>query len=135
MKRALGIIWVLPLAIPAWLVIVLPLRALGYLEFKHWEQRGIALFRAIRPFGGQWWIGFALPCCAIYRDNLSWYWEPAMIRHEVRHCQQMFWLGPLFLLAYPGASLVAAMQGRHFYRDNWFERDARRFSGEDRLAV
>lgn len=45
-------------------------------------------------------------------------------RHELRHVKQSLVLGPLFALAYPVASLVAWLTGGHFYRDNWFERDA-----------
>jgi len=33
--------------------------------------------------------------------------------------------GVFFLLAYPAASLLAAWQGGHFYRDNCFEVQAR----------
>lgn len=46
--------------------------------------------------------------------------------HERVHVRQTEILGPLFLPAYLGATLWAVLRGRHYYRDNWFERDAER---------
>ena len=48
--------------------------------------------------------------------------------HELVHVRQYEQLGPFFLPAYALASLYAAITGRHFYRDNVFEVDARRYS-------
>jgi hypothetical protein len=46
--------------------------------------------------------------------------------HELAHVRQTERWGPLFLPAYLAASAWAWLLGRHYYRDNWFERDARR---------
>lgn len=46
--------------------------------------------------------------------------------HERAHVRQTEWLGALFPLAYLACSAWALLRGRHYYRDNWFERDARR---------
>jgi hypothetical protein len=45
--------------------------------------------------------------------------------HERVHVRQYEQWGPFFLPAYVTASLVAAVRGRHYYRDNHFEREAR----------
>lgn len=45
--------------------------------------------------------------------------------HERVHVRQYATWGPFFLPAYFMASLFAALRGRHYYRDNRFERDAR----------
>ena len=45
-------------------------------------------------------------------------------RHEREHVRQAERWGPLFLPAYLAASLWAVLTGRHYYRDNWFEKDA-----------
>jgi hypothetical protein len=50
--------------------------------------------------------------------------------HESVHVRQYRAWGPLFIPAYLIASLVAWIQGRHAYRDNYFEVDARTKSGE-----
>ena len=50
------------------------------------------------------------------------------MRHELVHVRQFEALGVFFLPAYLLASLWAAVRGRHFYRDNFFEADARRRS-------
>lgn len=47
--------------------------------------------------------------------------------HELGHVRQCEIWGPLFLLAYGSASLLAWVQGRHYYKDNWFEHDAEAF--------
>jgi hypothetical protein len=49
--------------------------------------------------------------------------------HEQAHVRQVERWGPAFIPAYLLASLLAWRQGRHYYWDNWFERDARRTSG------
>lgn len=45
-------------------------------------------------------------------------------RHERIHVRQYERLGPLFLIAYPGSSLLALIRGRCPYRDNRFEKQA-----------
>jgi len=50
--------------------------------------------------------------------------------HEQAHVRQVETWGAAFIPAYLLASLVAWWQGGDYYRDNWFERDARRACGE-----
>ena len=50
--------------------------------------------------------------------------------HEQAHVRQVERWGPFFLPAYLGASVLAWWHGGHYYRDNWFERDARQACGE-----
>jgi hypothetical protein len=50
--------------------------------------------------------------------------------HEQAHVRQVERWGPAFIPAYLLASVLAWRQGGHYYRDNWFERDARRACGE-----
>ena len=45
--------------------------------------------------------------------------------HERVHVAQYEQWGPLFPLVYAGASVTAWLRGRHYYRDNYFEREAR----------
>lgn len=45
--------------------------------------------------------------------------------HELVHVRQWERWGPLFFLAYPFASMWALVRGRHPYRDNRFEIEAR----------
>jgi hypothetical protein len=56
----------------------------------------------------------------------------ALLRaHERVHVRQYEILGPLFLVAYPLASILAAARGRPPYRGNWFEEQARRAAAAD----
>ncbi len=48
----------------------------------------------------------------------------ALRAHERVHVQQYERLGPLFLVAYPGASVWALIRGRCPYRGNHFEQQA-----------
>jgi hypothetical protein len=48
--------------------------------------------------------------------------------HERVHVRQTEQFGALFPFAYLASSGWALLRGRHYYRDNWFERDARRCS-------
>ena len=50
--------------------------------------------------------------------------------HEQAHVRQAERWGPVFIPAYLAASMLAWSRGGHYYRDNWFERDARRACGE-----
>ncbi|MGC8642527.1 MAG: hypothetical protein ACP5XB_21945 [Isosphaeraceae bacterium] len=50
--------------------------------------------------------------------------------HEQAHVRQAEAWGPAFIPAYLLASVLAWRRGGHYYRDNWFERDARRAAGE-----
>jgi hypothetical protein len=50
--------------------------------------------------------------------------------HEQAHVRQAEHWGPIFIPAYLAASVLAWRRGGHYYRDNWFERDARRACGE-----
>jgi hypothetical protein len=50
--------------------------------------------------------------------------------HEQVHVRQYERWGPLFFLAYPAASAWLWLRGGRPYRDNPFERQARRESGE-----
>lgn len=44
--------------------------------------------------------------------------------HEHVHIEQYEKWGPLFIPLYLGSSLLAWLQGKHYYRDNVFEREA-----------
>ncbi len=50
--------------------------------------------------------------------------------HEQAHVRQVERWGPVFIPAYLLASVLAWRRGEHYYRDNWFERDAQRACGE-----
>lgn len=53
-----------------------------------------------------------------------------LLDHEQRHFWQARILGPLMPLAYAAAALLAVADGGHWYRDNWFENDARKAAAE-----
>lgn len=51
--------------------------------------------------------------------------------HEQVHVRQAERWGIAFIPAYLAASLFAWSAGKHYYRDNWFERDARLRCGQE----
>jgi hypothetical protein len=120
--RLLGVLWVLPVALPIWLVYLLPCWALGWLRFDGWARRGVVRFRVVAARGWYarlWrsWAGFAAPYAILLRTT-----DPETERHELRHTDQWLLFGPLFPLAYLGA--LAAVG----YHANPFEADARRWA-------
>lgn len=121
--RWLGCLWVLPVAIPIWLLYVLPFWTLGWYERERPSlTRFAARFRVslaapawlIRLWEG--WAGHAMPFAIIVRRGAPL----ATVRHERRHIDQWLLLGPLFVPVYL-VRLVAVG-----YRDNELEADARR---------
>ena len=51
--------------------------------------------------------------------------DRSTLTHELVHVRQWRAWGPLLAIAYPAASLWALIRGRHPYRDNVFELQAR----------
>lgn len=51
-------------------------------------------------------------------------------KHELNHVHWCDILGPLWGPAYVGASLLALIQGKRIYEDNWFEIKARQAAGQ-----
>ncbi len=121
--RIIGAVWMLPVAVPIWVLYVLPFWALGW--HKHVGSSGrrmVARFRVVddappwlrRLWEG--WAGHALPFAVVYR---SVFVPRPTQRHELRHTDQWLVLGPLFPIVYVALHFVCG------YRDNPLERDAR----------
>lgn len=68
----------------------------------------------------QGWVGVTFGEVVIITSLYS-----SLLRHELAHVRQYRAWGPLFLPAYGLASLWAWATGRHYYRDNAFEKAAR----------
>jgi len=55
--------------------------------------------------------------------------------HEHIHVRQYLWFGPLFFVAYPLASLVAALRGKGAHSGNLFEAQAVRLASSHQNAA
>lgn len=122
---AFSYFWALPL------VLIGLLLALIYVPLEARVRKGIVEIRVRRiVFGyatttGQTWgwlVLYKIPSFADLPERLA--------VHEGAHVLQGRILGPLFILAYPIASLVAWVRGGHVYRDNWFEIQARKAASD-----
>ena len=120
--RILGALWLLPVAMPIWLVYVLPLWALGWIAFVRVDPWRAVIWR-VTWRGPSWWIeawrgwaGHTVAYAVIVVPDVG----EQTIRHELRHADQWAALGPLFPVAYP---VLLAVYG---YTANPLERDARR---------
>ncbi len=94
----------------------------GALEFHGGFARRFLESRTVRAQAmtlGHVIIGRDLHCLDSCRD------------HEQVHVRQVERWGPFFIPAYLAASGWAWALRRHYYLDNWFERDARKACGED----
>ncbi|HEX3554647.1 MAG TPA: hypothetical protein VIA62_15600 [Thermoanaerobaculia bacterium] len=64
---------------------------------------------------------------ALGRRELVAHWA-----HEREHVRQAEKWGPVFIPAYLLASAWSFLRGRHYYVDNWFEKDANRKAAQSR---
>lgn len=81
---------------------------------------GVLEFHVDRIFRG--FRALTLGWVTLYRERPG----PRLRRHEYAHVKQCFRLGPLVLIAYPLASLLAWLAGGYAYEDNVFEIMARK---------
>ena len=119
LKRILGHLWCLPYTV------------LGFLLFQTYgatgyrTQDGVLIVRVKRI-----WLGYentAGQCIGqVMAVEERYANSQRLIRHELEHAAQFRRWGLLMGPAYGIASLVAALRGKHFYRDNCFEVEARK---------
>ena len=98
--------------------------------------RGQVRSGAIEFHGGfSRWLGHRCGFAAMTLGHVIVGRDPSCLdhcrSHEQVHVRQVERWGPFFIPAYLLASAWAWRQGRHYYLDNWFERDARRACGDD----
>lgn len=91
---------------------------------------------ALEFYGGfSAWFGRVVGFAAMTLGHVIIGRDPACLDacrdHEQAHVRQAERWGGAFIPAYLLASLWAWARGRHYYLDNWFERDARRACGEE----
>lgn len=139
-KRLIQFLLLLPIAIPCWIVYLLPmwlvfrdLKFIGFPEFLVVEFR--IRYEDIEPwFAKLWrdWAGHAGPGFYVYRIVDS---EARTIRtrkHEMKHVHQQFSWGPLYYPAYFLSSVWIWLfqKSKHSYYHNYFEIAARRAAGQ-----
>jgi hypothetical protein len=127
--RVAGYVWALPTSIPGLVLVLVALATGGRATLVDGvlEASGgilpLILRRAVPLRGGA--SAMTLGHVVVGRD-------PACLErtrgHERAHVRQYERWGILFLPAYLAAAIVAAGRGRHYYRDNAFERGAVRAS-------
>jgi len=154
LKSILGFIWLLPATILVWLFYILPLLAVS--RIKYYDRAGpfVLSFEVIKKddwYGRAWhkWAGWSGPCVYLFRrygssdlsgadnETLSRF-DKIVRKHELRHCDQQFWLGVLFYPAYFFSSawiLISNLwksyeEKKHAYLFNIFEMDARKHAGQ-----
>lgn len=116
---ALGYVWSLPCTVLGLFVAVFAYWPRW--RYTRWHDGALEFVpRWIAGNPGGQCLGGAVIC---YRSE--WHRDRRDLQiHERRHRRAGWICGPLFLVLYPAASLVAVLRGRHWYRDNIFERRA-----------
>lgn len=125
MLRALGHLWAAPLTLAGLAVgIVCGGRIArfhrGAIDLVAPARGPLAFF--FHRFGVH---AFTWGAAIVYRDDRL-LGDLRLCLHERVHVKQCLVLGPLMVIAYPLASLWQTLRGGRAYRDNWFERQARR---------
>jgi len=115
------------------------LYVLGWIWGAPQELAGFLMALYYRPYNPVW-IDGVLHCTVArligFKGTVGQTWGRVMYRtpeagewnldHEMRHVRQSDMLGPFFGLAYLVAGIISLVQGKGFYRGNWFEIDAAR---------
>lgn len=130
--RTLGILWVPPATVLVWVFYIFPMWMIARdLIWVCWAEYGVAEFILSGAHARAWrkWGGWGGPSVFVWRGRMQPSSSPTR-RHELEHCRQQFRLGLFFYPAYLVAGLAVWMRGGHWYRDNWFERRARRAAGQ-----
>lgn len=123
--RLLGALWLLPVAIPVWLLYLLPAWWLRCISLS--RRHGLAVeFHVDHCCAPLWWRslwrgwgGHAMPFAIVLSIPAE-----RIRRHELRHTDQWLLLGPLFPVVY---LLLLAVYG---YDAHPLERDADRHAEE-----
>lgn len=135
----LGTIWQLPWTILCWLFYILPIWGLGWIEYIEFVDFLVVGFRVKK---GSWiakywkdWLGWGGPNVIMVRwdvVDLNGGTEARTIKHELRHVYQGLVFGILLNPVYIVCSIFIYFfqLERHAYLDNPFERDARRYAGQ-----
>lgn len=107
--RILGAVWVLPAAIPIWVLFVLPAWGLGLIGDpirRRWVVVW-AVYHTRRGWSRLWsrgnrqWYGIALPFAVVLNaSNRTPSDVDRALRHELHHCDQWLALGSLFPVVY-----------------------------------
>ena len=126
----LGFIWALPVVILWWLFYILPLLLLRNIQYVGAEQFLIYKFVLVKNnswYHRQWerWSGFAGPGFFIITHRIHGsgsFREKIAVFHEIRHCQQIYFLGILFYILYGLLWLI------YRYKNHPLEKDARKFA-------
>lgn len=119
-----GYLWLLPVTLFA--LVLVPLLGVQLVGVSS----GIFVFHSKKESLMRWWFerfgfaGITLGACIFFR-RMSDATQPRMVRHELQHVAQGMRWGPLFPLAYLGASLISRMRGSGIYTGNAFEAEAR----------
>ncbi len=134
--RVAVLVWSLPVGVVGVVgAFLFALLGWGSLQVTQGTLHVIGRGPLARWLHGHGWAAFTL-------GWTIWFWgeenadNQSIVEHERAHVRQYLLLGPVMLMAYPLAGLWALLRGGHFYRDNAFERSARKVSRRwsDQLA-
>ncbi len=125
--KFIGFIWSLPITILA-LIYTFFLSLTGNFKFYGVENWSF-IWIVKNPLSTKWngWSGLTLGCVIIVKyppHDKKW---RIKLLHEMHHVKQYMLLGILFFPLYGIGWLLGGCK----YRNNWFEKEARKVSGDD----
>lgn len=140
LKYLPGFIWALPASLLTWIFFCIPYWFRG--AFESVKMRGdLSIVWDINnksPFFEKMkgWYGFAAGCNIVVVDvpkKRDPIWYKGFLKHETAHVHQNYAWGVFF---YPIYILISCYlwlfcRNKHAYLDNWFERQARAYAGQE----
>jgi hypothetical protein len=127
------VLWALPctavgllMALLLWPAGARARRVQGVIEVAFEDGMAADVRSTIRPRRSRSWLPFTAITFGHVVIGTSRHELQRLRVHEHAHVEQYERWGPLFLIAYPLASLWQGVRGRRVYRDNPFEQQARR---------
>ena len=128
--ECLGFVWALPVTMLGVLAIIGAGGWRGVTRLPSPPWRACLVFELRNPwFWPMRFVGMDLGAVIIVRRINGV--MGIILEHELVHKMQCWILGPIMLVAYPLASFWAWVRYNEPYRMNWFERQARKETGEE----
>lgn len=131
LKNYLQIAWAMPFTLLCYVFYILPCTMLGWYRYlgKYDDAYVFTVVRTKTPefLNKLWnaWLGQTLGLLVVMKISPKSILGESVLRHEQVHVEQCKTLGPFQPFAYVAAGLYSMLKGKEYYKDNYYEVEAR----------